>query len=186
MSEKKNLVQSIAAFSKKFNKMDEEAKELQQPPLSKEKILQDEINRREDERAEALRLQFQDFLEPRTQDIEADEKSLLKAYELHCIIREICQEAKENGSDARLRSMEIVSPLCHRDDYTLGDQMAFLRLWFLQVVPDADCIPEFIRDENGLFYIDFSDRELWTPTSLEKEILQSLEDIPLNSSGDPQ
>ncbi len=186
MSEKKNLAQSIAAFSKKFDKLDEETKELQQLPRSKEKILQEEINRREDERAEALRLQFQDFLEPRTQDIEADEKSLLKAYELHCIIRAICQEAKESGSDARLRSMEIVSPLCHRDDYTLGDQMAYLRIWFLQKEPDADCVPEFIRDENGLFYLDFTDRELWTPTSLEKELLQSLKDSPLNSSGDLQ
>ncbi len=181
MSEKKNLVQSIAAFSKKFTKLDEEAKELHEPAVSKEKILQNEINRREHEREESLRRQFEDFLNPRTQDIEADEASLIKAYELYCKINELCQAVKEEGSDAHLRTKEISSPLCRRDDYTLGQQMAFLRLWFLKKMPDAAYVPEFVRDENGLFYLDFIDRELWTPTSLEKELLQSLEEPPLNS-----
>ena len=59
--------------------------------------------------------------------------------------------------------------------------MAFLRLWFLQQFPDTAFIPEFIRDENGQFYLDFTARELWTTSALEKEILQSLEEPPENS-----
>jgi len=174
MSEKKNLVQSIAAFSKKFSKLDEDDKEQFEIPVSKDKLLQDEINRREEEREENLRRRFSDFLEPRTQDIEEDEKNLLQAYELFCRLNEVCELTAKENSTARLRSFEITSPLCKRDDYTLGDDMAFLRLWFLQKNPDAAVVPEFVRDENGQFFLDFTDREPWEPESLEKELLRIL------------
>ena len=174
MSEKRNLAQSIAAFSKKFSKLSDEDKELQEAPVSKEKLLQEEINLRESEREEELRRRFSDFMEPRTQDIEEDEKNLLQAYELFCKLNEVCETAAKENSTARLRSFEITSPLCKRDDYTLGDSMAFLKLWFLQKNPDATVVPEFTRAENGLFYIDFTARELWSPNSLEKEVLRIL------------
>lgn len=148
-----------------------------------DKLLQEEINRRELERSEMLRHKFEGFLEPRTPDIEEDEENLLKAYELFCKVCEISETINQDASKAkvRLRSMEIASPLCRRDDYTLGEDMTFLRLWFLQQKPEAESVPEFIRDENGQFYLDFTPRELWTPGTLEKEILQSLEATPGNS-----
>lgn len=170
MSEKRNLAQSVAAFTKKFSKLNDEDKELQQPPLSKDKILQEEIKLREAEREEVLRRRFSDFMEPRTQDIEQDEENLLQAYQLFCKLQDLCEAAKQEKSTASLHSFEITSPLCKRDDYTLGENMAFLRLWFLQTNPDATVVPEFIRDENGIFYLEFIDKELWTPNTLEKEI----------------
>lgn len=170
MSEKRNLAQSVAAFTKKFSKLNDEDKELQQTPLSKDKILQEEIKLREAEREESLRRRFSDFMEPRTQDIEQDEENLLQAYQLFYKLQDLCEAAKQEKSTARLHSLKIESPLCKRDDYTLGENMAFLRLWFLQTNPDANVVPEFIRDENGLFYLEFTDKELWTPNSLEKEI----------------
>jgi len=175
MSEKKNLAQSIAAFSKKFSKLGEEDKDNYETPLSKEKLLQDEINRREQEREEMLRNRFADFLEPRTQDIEQDEENLVKAWDFYSKLNDFCEASEKEGSTAHLRSMELTSPLCRRDDYTLGDSMAFLRLWFLQKFPDASSVPEFTRAENGQFYLDFKSRELWTPDSLEKEILRTLD-----------
>lgn len=146
-----------------------------------DKMLQDEINRREQERTENLRHQFQDFLEPRTPDVEEDEENLIKAYELFCKLNEISEQARNEGTKSRLRSMEMASPLCRRDDYTLGDKIAFLRLWFLKVRPEAAFIPEFTRAENGQFYLEFTARELWSPGTLEKEILQSLEEPDENS-----
>ena len=153
-------------------------------PKLNDKLLQEEINRREQERTEKLRSKFEGFLEPRTPDIEEDEANLLKAYELFCKVNELCEAAasdKEEKGKARLRTMEIASPLCRRDDYTLGEDMAFLRLWFLQQKPDAAFVPDFIRAENGQFYLDFTARELWTPGTLEKEILQSLAEPGENS-----
>ena len=170
MAEKRNLAQSVAAFSKKFSRLNDEDKKLQQPPVSKEKLLQEEINRRESERTEELRRRFSDFMEPRTQDIEEDEENLMQAYKLFCKLKEVCDAAVKENSTARLHSFEITSPLCKRDDYTLGDNMAFLRLWFLQNNPDATVVPEFTRADNGLFYLEFIDKELWIPSSLEKEI----------------
>jgi len=170
MAEKRNLAQAVAAFSKKFSKLNDDDKEEQQPPLSKEKLLQDQINQRESEREEELRHRFSDFMEPRTQDIEQDEENLLQAYDLFCKLKEVCELNIKEKSTARLRSFEITSPLCKRDDYTLGDNMAFLRLWFLQKNPDATVVPEFIRDENGQFFLNFIEKELWKPSSLEKEI----------------
>lgn len=175
MSEKKKLVQSIAAFSKKFSKLEEEDKENYEAPASKEKILQDEINRREFEREEMLRNRFSDFQDPRTQDIEQDEEDLLNAWDFYCKLNDFCEASEKEGSTAHLRSMEITSPLCRRDDYTLGDSMAFLRLWFLQKFPDAAAVPEFSRAENGQFYLNFQSLELWVPSSLEKEILRVLD-----------
>ena len=174
MAEQRNLAQTVAEFSKKFSKLNDEDKELHEAPVSKEKLLQEEINRRESEREEELRRRFSDFLEPRTQDIEEDEKNLLQAYELFCRLNEVCELTAKENSTARLRSLEITSPLCKRDDYTLGDSMAFLKLWFLQKNPDAAVVPEFVRDENGQFFLDFTDRELWEPESLEKELLRIL------------
>lgn len=170
MAEKRNLAQTVAAFSKKFSKLNDVDKELHEAPVSKEKLLQEEINRRESEREEELRRRFSDFMEPRTQDIEQDETNLLQAYELFCKVTEICETTAKENSTARLRSLEITSPLCKRDDYTLGDSMAFLTLWFLQKNPDATVVPEFIRDEHGQFYLEFIDKELWIPSGLEKEI----------------
>ena len=148
-----------------------------------DKMLQEEINRREEERTQMLRKRYLDFLEPRTPDIEEDEENLLKAYELFCKVNEISETINQDSSKAkaRLHSMEIASPLCRRDDYTLGDAMTFLRLWFLNKEPEAAFVPEFIRAENGQFYLSFTARELWNLTSLEKEILQSLEEPPENS-----
>ena len=174
MSEKRNLAQSIAAFSKKFSKLSDEDKELQEAPVSKEKLLQEEINLHESEREEELRRRFSDFMEPRTQDIEEDENNLLQAYELFCKLNEVCETAAKENSTARLRSFEITSPLCKRDDYTLGDSMAFLRLWFLQKNPDAEVVPFFLRDDDGYFYLDFADKKFWEPNSLEKELLRIL------------
>ena len=165
---------SIAAFSKKFDKLSDADKEQLEIPESKEKKLQDEINRQEEEREAELRRRFSDFIEPRTQDIEKDEEDLLKAYELYCALNELCEAAAKEGSTARPRSLELTSPLCRRDDYTLGDEMAFLRLWFLQKNPETDVVPEFIRNENGQFFLDFTERELWTPEGLEKELLRIL------------
>lgn len=171
MAEKRNLAQSVAAFSKKFAKLNDEDKKLQQPPVSKDKILQEEIQLRESEREQELRRRYSDFAEPRTQDIEQDEENLLQAYKLFCKLKEVCEAASKENSTARLHSFEISSPLCKRDDYTLGENMAFLRLWFLQTNPDAAVVPEFIRDENGQFFLIFTDRDLWIPSSLEKEII---------------
>lgn len=175
MSERNNPIKVLNAFSKKFAKMSDDDLDAQPAPASKDKKLQDEINNREEERETYLRRRFKDFTDPRTQDIEEDEDNLIKAYEFFCKLTEFCENEKSENQNTKLRSMELSSPLCRKADYTLGDDIAFLRLWFLQKYPDTSLVPEFTRADNGQFYLNFTARELWSPTSLEKEILRTLE-----------
>ena len=175
MSERNNPIKVLNAFSKKFAKMSNDDLDAQPAPASKDKKLQDEINSREEERETYLRRRFEEFTDPRTQDIEEDEDNLIKAYEFFCKLTDFCESEKSENQNTKLRSMELSSPLCKKADYTLGEDIAFLRLWFLQKNPDSNFVPEFTRADNGQFYLNFTVRELWSPTSLEKEILRTLE-----------
>ena len=175
MTERNNPIKVLNAFSKKFAKLSAEDLDAQPAPVSKDKKLQDEINSRDSDRKNFLCRRLQDFTEPRTQDIEEDEDNLIKAYEFYCRLTEFCENEKSENQNTKLRSMELFSPLCKRADYTLGEEMAFLRLWFLQKVSEATVVPEFTRAENGQFYLIFTERELWSPTLLEKEILRALD-----------
>ena len=168
---------AVIDFSKRFSKLSEEAKDEVKLPQSKEKLLQDQINLQEEERAESLRKQYQDFLNPPTKDIEEDEESLVNAYNLFCRISELSAEYEKE----RLRSLELVSPICKKTEYTQGQSFAFLRIWFLNTIKDCQYIPQLLQAENGQFYLDFIARELWNPDSLEKELLQYLEESPSDS-----
>lgn len=181
MAEKKSFANTILNFSKQFSKMSEEQKEeLSAAGItreSKDKLLQDEINRHDEAHVEQLRKQYEAFLQPATKDVEEDEEALLECYKLFCQLNEVSAEYK----NARLRSFDLTCPLCKKDDYTLGDRFAFLRLWFLNTVADSEYVPEFVRAENGQFYLSFTARELWSPNSLEKEILRCSAESPDNS-----
>ena len=176
MSESKNPIKVLNAFSKKIARLSDEDLENPPAPLSKDKKLQDQIKARQLDRQTYLVRKYKDFQEPLTNDIEEDEENLIKAYDFFCKLTELCEKEKAENPETQLHSLELSNPLCLRDDYTLGDSMAFLRLWFLDKYKDAGIIPEFKRAENGSFYLIFTERELWTPSSLEKEILRSLDD----------
>ena len=173
---------AVINFSKRFSKLSEEAKDEIKLPQSKEKLLQEQIMQQEEERAESLKKQYQDFLNPQTKDLEEDEEALLNSYNLFCKINEISSEYGK----VRLRSTELVSSICKKSEYTQGQSFAVLRIWFLNTVKDCEYLPQLIQAENGNFYLDFISRELWTPDSLEKELLQYLEESPSDSSLDLQ
>ena len=172
------------SFSKKIARLTDDELDNQSPAVSKNQKLQNEIYTREADRKSFLWRKFKDFLEPRTQDIEQDEDWLIDAYEFYLKLTEIVENAASEKSSTHLRSMELSSPLCRRDDYTLGVDMAFLRLWFLQKFQDVCVVPEFTRADSGQFFLIFTDRELWKPSSLEKEILRAIDEADEMTSTD--
>lgn len=176
MAEKKNFIKLLDTFSTKIHKLTDDELTQRAPQDSKNKKLQEEINNRESERKRFLRHHFQDFLEPRTHDIEEDEENLIKTYNFYCSIMEVCEKEKAENPAIQLKSKELITPLCHREEYTKGDEMAFLRLWFLQTFPQAGLIPDFSTTDKKQYYMIFTDRELWTPSTLEKEILQAIDE----------
>ena len=92
-------------------------------------------------------------------------------------------EIISNDKITKIRYFEITGAVCRKAEYTdlNADSFIFLRLWFLNKNPDAAFVPELARNEKGDFYVDFSERELWKPTSAEKEILQCLAESRENS-----
>lgn len=175
MADKKTISQTLQDFSKKLNEFSERGGIIIPPADSEAQNLtrlQNQINQQEEEKMSQLRAQFQEFTEPMTQDIEKDEEDLMKAYELFCQLNEL--QEKSGDRQTHLKSLSLTSPLCHKAEYTAedGNRFAFLRLWFLTTNPEAQFVPE-ITDEAGSFALDFTDIDLWQPSTLEKEIMQA-------------
>ena len=183
MTEKKSITETLQKFSKKLQEFSErEGIRIPQPDSETQKLakLQTKINQQEDERRLQLRSQFQEFLMPMTQDIEKDEEDLLKAYELFCQLKSLNEQT--GNRQTHLKSLSLTSPLCHKTEYTgtsngpqSNNRFAFLRLWFLTTKPDTEFVPE-ITEVAGGFVLDFTDLELWQPSSFEKEIMQVFEE----------
>ncbi len=168
--------QALDDFSKRFARFAADPQALEglkvESPL---KSLQEQINQRESERALVLRRQFLEYVSPMTSDIEDDEEALLKAYKLYCQLVELNESAGDTGT--HLRDLSITSPLCRKSEYTgSGDsRFCYLRLWFAATNPDALYMPVMEQDSNGNWYLGFVEKELWKPSLLEKEVMQSIE-----------
>ena len=181
MAEKKNILQTIQDFTQKLEAFSQRGGvRVSQDTSEAQKLtkLQEHINQQEEEKKAELRAQFLEFAEPRTQDIEKDEEDLIKAYELFCQLKSLNEQAGDRQT--HLKSMALTSPLCHKGEYTGAgtsgnNRFAFLRLWFLTIKPDAQFVPEITEAVSGGFVLDFTDIELWQPTSFEKEIIWAFE-----------
>ena len=137
--------------------------------------VQDSVEEYEARRIDAIKKQFDDFMNPVTQEIEQDEENLIKAYELYCKLVEACEATGGNGTT--LRDFSLTSPLCKRVEYTSGDRFLYLRLWFLQVTPDARFVPQITAVPGGAvpsYVLTFVDKDMWQPSLPEKEILQAI------------
>ena len=183
MAENKTILQTLQNFTKKLNDFSERGGTIISQSDSEAqnlKKLQNQINQQEEEKMAALRTQFQEFAEPITQDIEKDEEDLQKAYELFCQLKLLNEQAGDRQT--HLKSLSLTSPLCHKSEYTAegsgsqnNNHFAFLRLWFLSTKPDAQFVPEISADAAGGFVLDFTEIELWQPTTFEKEIIQAFD-----------
>ena len=159
----------------------DEKEELDRKKLNR---LQEVISEREAERSTYILKKYDEYENPLTPDIEEDENSLMNAYELFCSVNQLNKANIDKGEKiTKIRYFEITGAVCRKAEYTdlNADSFIFLRLWFLNKNPDAAFVPELARNEKGDFYIDFSERELWKPTSAEKEILQCLAESRENS-----
>ena len=179
MADTKTISQTLLDFSKKLNDFSERGGvRITQADSESGKLtkLQNQINQQEEEKMAQLRSQFQEFTMPVTQDIEKDEEDLLKAYNLFCQLKELNETAGDRQT--HLKSLALSSPICHKSEYTSegNNRFAYLRLWFLTTTPDTAYVPEITPNENGSFSLDFTELELWQPTTLEKEIMQAFDD----------
>ena len=176
MAEKKSILQTLQDFTQKLEEFSQHnGVRIPQEDSESQKLtrLQNHINQQEEEKRALLRTQFQEFILPKTQDIEKDEEDLMKAYDLFCQVKDLNE--KSGDRQTHLKSFALTSPLCHKSEYTAegNTRFALLRLWFLTTKNDAQFVPEISEDSNGSVALEFTDLDLWQPTSFEKEIMQA-------------
>ncbi len=179
MVEKKSILQTIQDFTQKLEEFSQHnGVRIPQENSETQKLtrLQQHINQQDEEKRALLRSQFQEFAMPVTQDIEKDEEDLLKAYELFCQLKSLNEQSGDRQT--HLKSLALSSPLCHKSEYAAegSTRFALLRLWFLTTKPDAQFVPEITEDSNGSVALEFTDLDLWQPSSFEKEIMQAFDD----------
>ncbi|MGN0739868.1 MAG: hypothetical protein ACI4LX_06825 [Treponema sp.] len=171
MADTKSMSKIISNFSKKFSQFNKSENREIVRQKNPDRILQEKITASENERKLKLQKDFSAYLNPVTQDIESDEESLLKAYELYRQIFEVTQ--KFSDGKTHLADIKITSPICTKSEYTQKNKFSFLRLWFLQKNTDADFVPVIIC-ENAKFYLSFVKKEEFEFSGFEKEIMQAL------------
>ena len=174
MADRKSIIQTLSDFSKKIQAMSHGAEVTFQKETSAMKSLQTYINQQEEERQRYLKSRFSEYLNPITQEIEADEENLMKAYRLSLKLQEI--NKTDGDSSTHLKSCLLTSPLCRKSEYIAAcpsESFSLLRLWFLVNNPDAVFVPELVSLETAAasYALDFIDIDMWQQTSFEKEII---------------
>ncbi len=167
----------LKSFAAKFSRAQSEGTLDEVNVSSKLQGVQNSVEEYEARRIDAIKKQFDDFMNPVTQEIEADEANLIKAYDLYCKLLEACDSVGDSGT--ALKDFSLTSPLCKRVEYTTGDRFLYLRLWFLQVTPDAKFVPEITAVQGGAvpsYVLTFIDKDMWQPGLSEKEILQVIKE----------
>ena len=169
----KSISDVLVEFTKKISRVSSNSpQQLEEVKIdSPLKSLQDQINERENEKADLLRRQFMEYVTPMTSDIEEDEDNLMRAYKLFCTVTEACENVGDKTT--RLKDFSITSPLCKKNEYTTRDgRFSFLLLWFISTNPDSEYIPQMTAVPAGGFVLTFIEKEMWEPSFFEKEILQ--------------
>lgn len=171
----KSVGGALKNFAAKFSRAKKEGSLDEVKVESELRPVQESVEEYEARRLDAIKKQFDDFMNPVTQEIEQDEENLIKAYELYCKLVEACDTTGDTGT--RLRDYSLLSPLCKKTEYTGGDRFLYLRLWFLKVTPDVKFVPEITAVPGGtvpVYVLTFIDKDMWHPGLAEKEILQAV------------
>ena len=115
MADRKSIIQTLSDFSKKIQAMSQVAEVTFQKETSAMKSLQTYINQQEEERQKYLQSRLTEYMTPITQDIEADEENLMKAYNLFLKLHEI--NKTDGDSTTHLKSYLLTSPICRKTEY---------------------------------------------------------------------
>lgn len=171
MSEKK-INEVISLFSKKMNRFSKSVDAKRVVKETKESRIKKQIEFYEQERIDFIKKQFLDFQNPITQDIEKDEESLVKAFELYKSLSEL--NSNLGTKDTFIASKKINSPICKKSEYIHKDKFSYLRLWFIKNYTSENFVPIIVKTDNN-FFLEFIHIEEYKYTSVEKEILQVIE-----------
>lgn len=138
-------------------------------PQSPVERIKEKISLDEQERIKSIRVRYCHFQLPLSKEIEEDEISLLKAWELFSKITAL--NKSDSSKDTYIEKFTIASPITKKSRYTDGLSFKYLQAWFIQNHREkADVfVPELTGSGEPL--LTFTPAENFKPDPFLKEIL---------------
>lgn len=165
---------ALKNFSLKIRKTSGDSNFIRTEIPSKDKILQNQIDSYEKDRILFIKKQYDNFQNPKTSDIEKDEESLVKAFEIFKSLLEI--ESNKSDNETFLYSKKIVSPICKKNEYANDKTFSFLKIWFIKKGFSDKYIPSIVKF-NEKYFLEFVNLSDCKFSSFEKEILQVIDSL---------
>ncbi len=156
MSEKKSISKAFSDFSKKFERFKNSENSVRLENQNKNSTLQNLVNENENSKKQAILNSFKLYEIPFTKEIEDDEESLLKAYEIFKATLEI----NKNFADEKtfLSDFKISSPITKKSNYIFGGQFVYLQLWFRICKKIQDFVPILKKSSSGFADKNFDEK----------------------------
>lgn len=186
MAENKSIWKAFSDFSKKFERF-QKSENSTRIDSNQNLNLQNLINENENSKKTAVLNSFKNYEIPYTKEIEEDENSLLKAYEIFKATLEINKKFADEKTF--LMDFKLASPITKKANYIYGGEFIYLQLWFRLCKKIKDFVPilkkvsfdfaDKISDEKKLgeksaenFVLSFVSSDDFEFDSKQKEIVQ--------------
>ena len=171
-------------ISEAFNELDEKITRLKNSgedekvfsknsPLHRDS-LKEKLSASEEERLSKIREKFSHYQLPLSKEIEEDELSLLKAYELFTKVTDLNDSVRSKTTF--IEKFTIASPLSKKSRYSSETGFAFLQAWFILNHSEKaeKFIPEIVT-VNGKSELVFTEAASYKMPPILKEILRAHE-----------
>ena len=135
--------------------------------------LKEKLSASEEERLSKIREKFSHYQLPLSKEIEEDELSLLKAYELFIKVRDL--DASVRSRTTFIEKTVISTPITKKSRYASETGFAFLQAWF--IINHGEKAEKFIPEivsVNGKSELVFTESASYRMPPVLKEILQAV------------
>ena len=170
----KNAASAFDDFKEKFSRFNASGNDL--PPLKKNSSksssakIKEKISSSDEEHVQKIINKYNQYQLPLSKEIEEDELSVLKAYELFSRIREL--NSSLGTKKTFIEKIRIASPVAEKQEYVSGTGFAYLQAWFiLNHREKAKSFIPVISEHRGDAELAFASAECFKPSPLLKEIL---------------
>ena len=181
------ITKALRDFSRSFKKFSSSSKNdciPQKKSSSKDSLLQEEINLKEEKFRSGIIATYRIYKNPfealgqesdRAAAINNDEQLLFKAYELYRKVMELNRENPEETGDTFIQNFTIFSPLSQKAAYTEGGQFIYLCLWLYFEKKCQEYIPffeTFQEKKKKKKRLSFTEKDSYSCSFHDKEIFE--------------
>ncbi|MBO5137157.1 MAG: hypothetical protein J6B81_01475 [Spirochaetaceae bacterium] len=101
--------------------------------------------------------------------LERDKTNLMAAFNLYKSVHELNQQF--GSTETYIKSIDLETPLTHRDRYTKGGEFIYLQCWFIYECKQKELVPQLTQNEqNGIWRLSFVPEERKHVTAQDLEV----------------